>query len=147
MSKKLTCEDKKKLIDTSLVKLTDEQQKIVLGTKHLEAQYDKVRRYLRLQKEGQKQEQQYLIGLANKYRTILDGLDCIDNKLWTDEKKITDFGRLLDGYCDKCNQLIEDNNRKHLERLKLQREQLMKKFKDEQTKLDREIAEFENKMK
>lgn len=147
MSKKLTCEDKKKLIDTSLVKLTDEQQKIVLGTKHLEAQYDKVRRYLRLQKEGQKQEQQYLIGLANKYRTILDGLDCIDNKLWTDEKKITDFGRLLDSYCDKCNKLVEDNNRKHLERLKLQREQLMKKFKDEQTKLDKEIAEFENRMK
>ena len=147
MSKKLTSEDKKKFIETSLVKLTDCQKKIVLETSNLDAQYDKVRRYLRLLSDSQKGEKQYLLDLATKYRTILDGLDCIDNKLWTDENKIMDFGRLLDGYCDKCVKLVEDNNRKHLERLKLQREQLKKKYETEQAQLDKEIAEFENKMK
>ena len=147
MSKKLTSEDKKKFIDTSLAKLTDGQKRIVIKTPNLDAQYDKVRRYLRLLSDSQKQERQYLFTLANKYRTILDGLDCIDNRLWTDEKKIKAFSELLDGYCDKCVKLVEDNNRKHLERLKLRREQLLKKCKDEQVRLDKEIAEFENKMK
>ena len=147
MSKKLTSEDKKKFIETSLVKLTDSQKKIVLETSNLDAQYDKVRRYLRLLSDNHKQEKQLLLDLATKYRNILEGLDFIDNKLWTDENKITDFGRLLDSYCDKCNKLVEDNNRKHLERLKLQREQLKKKYETEQAQLDKEIAEFENKMK
>lgn len=147
MSKKLTSEDKKKFIDTSLAKLTDGQKRIVIKTSNLDAQYDKVRRYLRLLSESQKQERQNLLTLANKYRTILDGLDCIDNRLWTDEKKIKAFSDLLDCYCDKCVELVEDNKRKHLERLKLQREQLLKKCKDEQVRLDKEIAEFESKMK
>lgn len=146
MSKKLTSEDKKKFIETSLVKLTDSQKKIVLETSNLDAQYDKVRRYLRLLSDSHKQEKQLLLDLATKYRTILDGLDCIDNKLWTDENKITDFGRLLDGYCDKCNKLAEDNNRKHLERLMLQREQLKKKYEEEQAQLEKKIAEFKKKV-
>lgn len=146
MSKKLTSEDKKKFIETSLVKLTDSQKKIVLETSNLDAQYDKVRRYLRLLSDSHKQEKQLLLDLATKYRNILDGLDCIDNKLWTDENKIMDFGRLLDGYCDKCNKLVEDNNRKHLERLKLQREQLKKKYEEEQAQLDKKIAEFQKKV-
>lgn len=147
MSKKLTSEDKKKFIETSLVKLTDSQKKIVLETSNLDAQYDKVRRYLRLLSDSHKQEKQLLLDLATKYRTILDGLDCIDNRLWTDEKKIKSFSDMLEGYCDKCVKLVEDNNRKHLERLKLQREQLKKKYETEQAQLDKEIAEFENKMK
>lgn len=147
MSKKLTSEDKKKFIETSLAKLTDRQKQIVIETSNLDAQYDKVRRYLRLLSDSQKHERLYLLTLANKYRTILDGLDCIDNRLWTDEKKIKAFSDLLDCYCDKCVELVEDNKRKHLERLKLQREQLLKKCKDEQVRLDKEIAEFESKMK
>lgn len=147
MSKKLTSGDKRKFIDTSLVKLTDSQKKIVLETSNLDAQYDKVRRYLRLLSDSHKQEKQLLLDLATKYRTILDGLDCIDNRLWTDEKKIKSFSDMLEGYCDKCVKLVEDNNRKHLERLKLQREQLKKKYETEQAQLDKEIAEFENKMK
>lgn len=146
MSKKLTSGDKRKFIETSLVKLTDGQKKIVLETSNLDAQYDKVRRYLRLLSDSHKQEKQLLLNLATKYRTILDGLDCIDNRLWTDENKITDFGRLLDGYCDKCNKLVEDNNRKHLERLMQQREQLKKKYETEQAQLDKKIAEFKKKM-
>lgn len=146
MSKKLASEDKRKFIETSLVKLTDSQKKIVLETSNLNAQYDKVRRYLRLLSDSHKQEKQLLLDLATKYRNILEGLDFIDNKLWTDENKITDFGRLLDSYCDKCNKLVEDNNRKHLERLKLQREQLKKKYEEEQAQLDKKIAEFQKKV-
>ena len=146
MSKKLTIEDKKKFIETSLVKLTNDQKKIVLGTSNLDARYDKVRRYLRLLSDSHKQETHHLLDLATKYHTILDGLDCLDNKLWTDEKKITDFGRLLDGYCEKCVNLIEENNRRRLENLMRQREQLKKKYEEEQAQLDMKIAEFKKKM-
>jgi len=146
MSNKLTNEDKKKFIETSLVKLNDDQKKIVLETSNLDARYGKVRRYLRLLSDSHKQEIHYLLDLATKYRNILEGLDCIDNKLWTDENKITDFGRLLDGYCDKCNKLVEDNNRMHLERLMQQREQLKKKYETEQAQLDKKITEFKKKM-
>ena len=146
MSKKLASEDKRKFIDASLVKLTDGQKKIVIETSNLDAQYDKVRRYLRLLSDSHKQEKQLLLDLATKYRNILEGLDCIDKKLWTDENKITDFGRLLDCYCDKCNKLVEENNRKHLERLMQQRELLKKKYETEQAQLEKKIAEFKKKM-
>ena len=78
MSRKLTRVDKEKFIEESLVKLTDEQKKIVLETTNHDARYDKVRRYLRIQNEGQKKEKKYLLELATKYRHILDGLDCLD---------------------------------------------------------------------
>lgn len=146
MSKKLTSEDKMKFIEASLPKLTDEQKKIVLGTSLHEARYDKVRRYLRIQKEGQKQEQQYLLTLAIKYRHILEGLDCLDQELWTDEKKIKAFTDILDAYCDKGVKLVEDNYRRHLERLRLQREQRRKEYEAEQARYDKEIAELEEKI-
>ena len=75
------------------------------------------------------------------------GLDCIDNKLWTDEKKIKAFSNLLDTYCDKCVKLVEDNKRRHLERLKLQRQQKQKEYEAEQAKYNKEIAELENKLR
>ena len=147
MSKKLTSEDKKKFIDTSLAKLTDSQKQIVIETSNLDAQYDKVRRYLRLLSESQKQERQHLLTLANKYRTILDGLDCIDNRLWTDEKKIRAFSDLLDSYCDKCVELVEENNRRHLERLKAQRTQLQKEFEHQQEQYDKQIELLEKELR
>ncbi len=147
MSKKLTSEDKKKFIDTSLAKLTDSQKKIIIETSNLDAQYDKVRRYLRLLSESQKQERQHLLTLANKYRTILEGLDCIDNKLWTDEKKIRAFSDLLDSYCDKCVELVEENNRRHLERLKAQRTQLQKEFEHQQEQYDKQIELLEKELR
>ena len=74
-------------------------------------------------------------------------MDCIDNKLWTDEKKIKAFSNLLDTYCDKCVKLVEDNKRRHLERLKLQRQQKQKEYEAEQAKYNKEIAELENKLR
>ena len=146
MSKKLTSEDKKKFIEASLPKLTEEQRKRVLGTSLHESRYDKVRRYLRIQKEGQKQEQKHLLDLATKYCHILEGLDCLDQKLWTDEKKIKAFTDILDAYCDKGVKLVEDNNRRHLESLKQQRLQRQKEYETEQAKYDKEIAELEEKL-
>lgn len=147
MSRKLTRVDKEKFIEESLVKLTDEQKKIVLETTNHDARYDKVRRYLRIQNEGQKKEKKYLLDLATKYRHILEGLSCLDEKCWTDEKKIKAFTDILEDYCSKGVKLVEENNRIHLECLILQRDQLKKKYEDEQAKLDKEIAIFEERLK
>lgn len=142
MSRKLTRVDKEKFIEESLVKLTDEQKKIVLGTANQDARYDKVRRYLRIQNETQKKERKCLLELATKYRHILDGLDCLDQKLWTDEKKIKAFTKILDEYCEKGVKLVEDNNRKRLENLISRRELCQKKYTDELDRYDKEIKEL-----
>ena len=143
MSRKLTCVDKEKFIEESLVKLTDEQKKIVLETANQDARYDKVRRYLRIQNEGQKQLKKHLLDLATKYRHILDGLDCLDQKLWTDEKKIKAFTDVLESYCDKGVELVEANYRRRLENLINQREQCQKKYADELDRYDKEIKNLE----
>lgn len=125
------------------MKLTDEQKKIVLETTNHDARYDKVRRYLRIQNEGQKKEKKYLLELATKYRHILEGLDCLDQKLWTDEKKIKAFTKILDDYCEKGVKLVEANNRRRLENLICQREQCQKKYDDEMDRYDKEIKKLE----
>lgn len=144
MSRKLTRVDKEKFIEESLVKLTDEQKKIVIGTTNIDAQYTKTQRYIRMQKDSQKQEKKYLLELAMKYRHILEGLSCLDEKRWTDEKKIKAFTGILEDYCSKGVKLVEENNRVHLECLMLQRDQLKKKYEDEQAKLDKEIKKLKN---
>ena len=109
----------------------------------IDAQYTKVQRYIRIKNDSQKQERHHLLDLATKYCHILEGLDCLDQKLWTDEKKIKAFTDILDAYCDKGVKLVEDNNRKHLERLKAQRAQRQKEYEAEQAKYDKEIEELE----
>ena len=104
-------------------------------------------RYMRELNEGQKGERLKAVEYYKRYREILEGLECIDDGLWTDEKKIRAFSDLLDAYGDKCVKLVEANNRKHLERLKLQREQRQKEYEAEQEKLDKEIAEYEEKLR
>lgn len=144
MSRKLTSVDKEKFIEESLVKLTDEQKKIVLETANHDARYDKVRRYLRIQNEGQKQLKKHLLDLATKYRHILEGLDCLDQKLWTDEKKIKAFTDVLDSYCEKGVELVNANNRRRLENLIGQREQCQKKYADELDRYDNEIKKLKD---
>ena len=143
MSRKLTSVDKEKFIEASLEKLTDEQKKIVLETANQDARYDKVRRYLRIQNEGQKKEKKYLLELATKYRHILEGLSCLDEKRWTDEKKIRAFTDVLEGYCEKGVKLVDANNRRRLENLISQREQCQKKYADELGRYDKEIKKLE----
>ena len=93
--------------------------------------------------EGKKGERVKALEYYKKYAKILEGLDCIDNKLWTDETKIKTFSDLLEGYCEKCVKLVDENNRNHLERLKLQRDQRRKEYEEEQARYDREISELE----
>ncbi len=143
MSRKLTCVDKEKFIEESLVKLTDEQKKIVIGTTNIDAQYTKTQRYIRMQKDSQKQEKKYLLELAMKYRHILEGLFCLDEKRWTDEKKIKAFTDVLESYCDKGVELVEANYRRRLENLINQREQCQKKYADELDRYDKEIKNLE----
>lgn len=142
MSRKLTSVDKEKFIEESLVKLTDEQKKIVLETTNHDARYDKVRRYLRIQNETQKKERKCLLELATKYRHILDGLDCLDQKLWTDEEKITAFTDILEGYCEKGVELVDANNRRRLETLLSLREQCQREYADKLDRYDKEIKEL-----
>ncbi len=146
MSKKLTCEDKVKFIKESLTQLTDEQKKFISNTSNVDAQYTKVQRYKRILKEGQRKENHYLLGLANKYRNILEGLECVDEKRWTNEKKIKAFSDLLDTYADKCVKLVEENDRRHLERLKLERSQRQMEYEAAQAKYDMEIADLEQRI-
>lgn len=114
---------------------------------NVDARYKCAQRYMRELNEGKKGERVKALEYYMKYSQILEGLDCIDNKLWTDEKKIRAFSDLLDAYCDKCVQLVEENDRKHLNRLKVQRAQRQKEYEDEQAKYDQEIAKLEEKLR
>ena len=114
---------------------------------NVDARYKCAQRYMREINEGEKGERKKALEYYQRYSDILEGLDCIDNKLWTDEKKIKAFSNLLDTYCDKCVKLIEDNKRRHLERLKLQRQQKQKEYEAEQAKYDKVIAELEEELR
>ena len=53
---------------------------------------------------------------------------------------------MLDAYCDKCVELIEENNRKHLERLKDQRDHKRMQYETEMSELNIRIKELEDKL-
>lgn len=147
MSKRLTTDEKLVTLKTMSKSFTREQVEHLERVENVDARYKCAQRYMRELNEGKKGERVKALEYYKKYAQILEGLECIDNKLWTDEKKIRAFSDLLDAYCDKCAQLVEDNNRKHLERLKLQREQHRKEYEEAQAKYDKEIAKLEEKLR
>lgn len=147
MSKKLTQDDKLHMIKTMCKSLSKEQVEHLDRFENVDARYKCCQRYMREINEGNKGERLKALEYYKQYREILEGLECVDKKLWTDEKKIKAFSNLLDGYCDKCVKLVEDNNRRHLERLKAQREQHRKEYDEAQAKYDQEIAEIEEKLR
>ena len=146
MSKRLSKDDKLAMLKSMCKGFSKEQVEHLRTLENVDARYKCAQRYLRELNEGKKGERLKAVEYYKRYAEILEGLDCIDNKLWTDEKKIKAFSDLLDGYCDKCVKLVEDNNRRHLERLKLQRSQRQKEYEVEQAKFDKEIAELEKKL-
>ena len=146
MSKKLSKDEKLDSMKIMYKSFSVEQIEHLDRIENVDARYKCAQRYLREINEGKKGERVKALEYFKRYREILEGLECIDDGLWTDEKKITDFGRLLDAYCDKCAKLVEDNNRKHLERLKLQRDQHRKDYEAQQAKFDKEISELEKKL-
>ena len=147
MSKRLTKDDKLVMMKNMYKSFSVEQVEHLDRVENVDARYKCAQRYMRELNEGEKGERKKALEYYKRYSEILEGLECIDDGLWTDEKKITAFGRLLDAYCDKCVKLVEDNNRRHLERLKLQRSQRQKEYEAEQAKYDKEIAELENKLR
>lgn len=147
MSKRLTKDDKLVMMKNMYKSFSVEQVEHLDRVENVDARYKCAQRYMRELNEGEKGERKKALEYYKRYSEILEGLECIDDGLWTDEKKITAFGRLLDAYCDKCVKLVEDNNRRHLERLKLQRQQKQKEYEEEQEKYDKEIAELENKLR
>ena len=147
MSKRLSKDDKLVMMKNMYKSFSKEQVKHLEHTEDVDVRYKCARRYLRELNEGKKGERVKAMEYYKKYAEILEGLDCVDNKLWTDEKKIRAFSDLLDAYCDKCVQLVEENDRKHLNRLKVQRAQRQKEYEDEQAKYDQEIAKLEEKLR
>ena len=147
MSKRLSKDDKLVMMKNMYRSFSVEQVEHLDRVENVDARYKCAQRYMRELNEGEKGERKKALQYYKRYSEILEGLECIDDGLWTDEKKITAFGRLLDAYCDKCVKLVEENNRKHLERLKLQRQQKQKEYEAEQAKYDKEIAELENKLR
>ena len=147
MSKRLSKDDKLVMMKNMYKSFSVEQVEHLDRIENVDARYKCAQRYMREINEGEKGERKKALEYYQRYSDILEGLDCIDNKLWTDEKKIKAFSNLLDTYCDKCVKLVEDNNRRHLERLKLQRSQRQKEYEAEQAKYDKEIAELENKLR
>ena len=147
MSKKLSKDDKLVMLKSMCRSFSKEQVEHLERIENVDARYKCAQRYLREINEGKKGERVKALEYFKRYGEILEGLECIDDGLWTDEEKITAFGRLLDAYCDTCGKLVEENNRKHLERLKLQRDQRRKEYEAEQAKYDKEIATLEEKLR
>ena len=146
MSKKLSKDEKLDSMKIMYKSFSVEQVEHLDRIESVDARYKCAQRYLREINEGKKGERVKALEYFKRYGEILEGLECIDDGLWTDEKKITAFGRILDAYCDKCVKLVEDNNRKHLESLKFQRDQRRKEYEAEQARYDKEIAELEQKL-
>jgi len=147
MSKKLSEDEKLVALGTMCKSFTKEQVEHLDSLKTVDTRYKCAQRYMREINEGKKGERLKALEYYKKFAQILEGLDCIDNKLWTDEKKIRAFSDLLDAYCDKCVELVDENNRKHLERLKLQRAQHRREYEEAQAKYDKKIAELEEKLR
>ena len=147
MSKRLSKDDKLAMLKSMCKGFSKEQVEHLRTLENVDARYKCAQRYLRELNEGKKGERLKAVEYYKRYAEILEGLDCIDNKLWTDEKKIKAFSDLLDGYCDKCVKLVEDNNRRHLERLKMQREQHRKEYEEAQARYNKEIATLEEKLR
>ena len=147
MNKKITKDEKLDSMKIMYKSFSVEQVEHLDRIENVDGRYKCCQRYMREINEGKKGERLKALEYYKQYREILEGLECVDKKLWTDEKKIKAFSNLLDAYCDKCVKLVEDNNRNHLERLKLQRSQRQKEYEAEQAKYDKEIAELENKLR
>ena len=147
MSKRLTNDDKLVKMKTMFKSFSKEQVEHLERIENVAARYKCAQRYMRELNEGERGERIKALEYYRRYRIILEGLDCIENKLWTNNGKIEGFGRLLDSWADKCVQLVNENNRRHLERLKLQRQQKQKEYETEQAKYDKEIAELEKELR
>ena len=146
MSKLLTIDDKLALIKTMCKSFSKEQVEHLDHVENVHARYKCAQRYMREINEGKTGEKQKALKAYRRYGEILEGLECIDDGLWTDVSKIEAFGRLLDSYGDKCNALIDKVNRRHLERLKSQRDQYRVEYQAAQARFDQEIASLEMKL-
>ena len=147
MSRKISKDEKLDSMKIMCKSFGKEQVEHLERIENVDARYKCAQRYMREINEGKKGERVKALDYFKRYGEILEGLECIDDKLWTDEKKIRAFSDLLDAYCDKCVKLVEECNRNHLERLRLQREQRRKEYEVEQAKYDKEIAILEEKLR
>lgn len=147
MNKKLTVEDKLSFLKDMYDGLSVEQVKHLEDIANIDARYKCAQRYKRALNQGKYGERKKAMEYYRRYRHILEGLDCVENKLWTDEKKIRAFSDMLDKICDKCVALVDENNRRHLQRLVEQRNKHQKEYLARKEKYDKEIAELQDKLR
>ena len=100
MSKRLTQDDKLAMMKNMYKSFSKEQVEYLERKENVDARYKCAQRYMREINEGKKGERLKALEYYKQYREILEGLECVDKKLWTDEKKIKAFSNLLDAYCD-----------------------------------------------
>lgn len=146
MSKKMSIDEKLDSMRIMCKSFSKEQVEHLKSISNVDARYKCAQRYLRELNEGKKGERMKAENAYKRFREIIDGLELIEDKRLTDEAKIKHYIGLLDAFCNKGVALIDENNRKHLERLKLQRDQRRKEYEDEQARYDKEIAELEQKL-
>ena len=147
MSKKITQSDKERIMKSMYKSFSNEQVEHLDGITNIDARYKCAQRYMRELNEGKKGERLKAENAYKRFGEIINGLELIEDKRLTDETKIKHIIDLLDGFADKAVKLIEDNNRRHLERLKLERVQKQKEYEAQQARYDKEIAELEEKLR
>lgn len=147
MSKKMSQEDKEVKLKHMCRSFDKEQIEHLKHIANVDTRYKCAQRYMRKLNEGKKGERLKAENYYKRYAEILEGLECIDDGLWTDEAKIKHIVSLLDDYGDKALKLIDENNRKHLERLKAQRDQHRKEYEEAQARYDEEITALEEKLR
>ena len=145
--KKLTNDEKLNSMKIMCKSFSVEQVEHLERIENVDARYKCAQRYMREINEGKKGERMKAENAYKRFGEIIDGLELIEDKRLTDETKIKHIIDLLDGFADKANKLIDENNRKHLERLKLQREQQRKEYEEAKAKYDKEIALLEEKLR
>ena len=147
MSKKMSKDEKLVALGTMCKSFTQEQVKHLESINVVDARYKCAQRYMRELNKGKHGERAKAENAYKRFGEIIDGLELIEDKRLTDEDKIKHIIDLLDGFAEKANKLIDENNRNHLERLRFQRDQRRKEYEAEKAKYDYEIAQLEEKLR
>ena len=142
MNKKLTKDEKLTRLKDMYDGLTSEQIENLENIANVDLRYKRAQSYKRAISQGKYGERKKAMEYYRRYHHILEGLDCIEKKLWTNRSTIEAFGRELDAWGEKCVQLIDEVNRRHMQSLLAQRNKLDADYESERNKLSKKIEEF-----
>ena len=87
MSRKISKDEKLDSMKIMYKSFSAEQVEHLDRIESVDARYKCAQRYLREINEGKKGERVKALEYFKRYGEILEGLECIDDGLWTDEKR------------------------------------------------------------